>query len=240
MSYRLLAVTLCAATSASALTHNGTEYSGISSLSTTSALNNNASFLGMVASLTDDSYLTGVANVGILNSALDPGNGGSLEGNFTQSLLASSSPQTSGVAIFGPGFAEFWGSFEMQLRLADGSYTTAVTFDANTLSEIIGVTIPANTLYHNYSGFGTYVGPAQRVVWSQVALSTFGAISQDVTGIKITNFTPQFAELSFIGVYGSLGGGSSIPEPSTYGLIFGSMALAMVVARKRRLKKDSV
>lgn len=243
MRHSITLLTLIAsATSSYALTFQGTEYSGFNSLTTSTALNSNANYSQMVGALTDDNSQTGVANIGALtNYPTWTGNNGSLEGTFAKALLSNSSPSNSGIVFFGGSYSGFWGSFNVSLRLADGTYTNAVTFNQNTVTDT-GVSIPGNTIIHNIANFGTYITGVQPMTKANIALSAFGSISQDVVGARLTDMTSAWPDLTFIGVYGTLGSGNGggtppVPEASTYGIALGGLALAAAVVRRRKQAK---
>lgn len=240
MRYPLIAATLVATVSSQAYTYQGTEYSGFNSLSISTALNSgNANYSQMVAALTDDSALSGVANVGALtNHPSFTANNGTLEGTFAKALLSSSTPSTSGIAFFGGGYNGSWGSFKVELRLADGTYTKSVPYAAATFVDT-GVNIPGNNIFHNIANFGTYITGDQSMTKVTFSLTSFGSLyGQDVVGARITEMTSAFPDINFIGVFGTLGAGApSVPEASTYGFALGGLAIAAAVVRRRKSSK---
>lgn len=242
MRNRLSLIALLASTAAShALTFQGVEYSGFSSFSDTSAIDNrNAHASDIIAALSDDSYTTGIANLGSAEGAAynGAGTGGSLEGTFGKALVGGAQNSSSYVCFLGGGVTGYsWGSFSMKLRLADGSYTSAVTFNQNTMSST-GVTIPGTGIYYSSSLYGVTVPSNTVLNKASILISDFGTINQEIVGAKIYDLSSQWPDVTFIGITGTFAsGGGVVPEASTYGIALGGLALAGALIRRRRSSK---
>ena len=89
----------------------------------------------------------------------------------------------------------------------------------------------------NYYGpdNGVIPYPADGIVVAQYLSINLGALdtqSIGVKGVKFENFTFPRLDLNYVGITG----GAAIPEPSTYGMILGGLALAGAAIRRRSKK----
>ncbi len=66
-----------------------------------------------------------------------------------------------------------------------------------------------------------------------INLGALDTQSIGVKGVKFENFTGTRLDLNYIGI----GGGAAIPEPSTYGMILGGLALTGAAVRRRKISK---
>jgi hypothetical protein len=201
---------------------------GLTSITDASALNTTNQSVG-IAYLTDDDASTFVFNLGINLPSTS-----AIQGTFAGPLSASSTGiyfvcmSDNGNLVNGP-------SFDVQLQLAGGLTTIRSYGDANffvTPQQILTV-----STYNNSNGaFAASFAPTWNALYAylHIPFADFGVTNDQVIGIKLSNFTSQYPDFSFIGAGYA---GSPIPEPSTYGLILGGLALAGAAIRRRKSAK---
>jgi len=219
---------------------------GLSSLSDSSAINFGPNSSYGIAYLTDGDTSSFTTNLGE-EGASPVGNGGAIRGTFAGTL----SSQSTGVFIVGSALSAFFyshvprtlhGSFTVQLDLTSGltaaqSYSDAdFVITTQLISTVLG--------YSNTNGsFGTaQYTPTSNVryyySYLHIPYADFNITFDQVVGIKIGDMTSQFPDLSYIsaGYLGAYTPSPVVPEPSTYGLILGGLALAGAALRRRRTK----
>ncbi|MFN9112669.1 MAG: PEP-CTERM sorting domain-containing protein [Bacteroidota bacterium] len=203
---------------------------GITSLSDDSAVAPGANKSIGVSFLTDNSITTYNINLGV-----DAGASTHLQGTFGSGISSSA----TGIFIvgFGGPTRTYWGNFTVQLELQSG-LTTGYTYgDLN--SVILGYDIGSiGTIDTYWAGSTVIYNDGDRSSFKQayiyVPFSDFGVTAGSVTGIRISNIDTYWApDVSYIGA-GYAGSSPAIPEPSTYGLILGGLALVGAVIRRRR------
>jgi hypothetical protein len=198
---------------------------GLSSLTNSSGLYSGPNKSYGVTYLTDNDTTTFNFNLGIAD-------GGSIQGTFDGTIASSS----TGVYILGIGFegTTLNGSFLIQLNTLSGLTASRSYSDAN--FTVTNQSIGDVSGYQNFDGQAvTYQNIGGNYAYLYAPFSDFGISYNQVLGIKLSNFSPQYPDLSYIGI-GAVGNGGAIPEPSTYGLIgIGALGVAFI-ARRRKLK----
>ena len=196
---------------------------GISSLSDSSALFSGPNTSVGESFLTDNDISSFTLNIGAAS-------GSALQGSFAGSLNGAS----NGLFIvgFGGNTATFNGSFTIQLALAGGLTSGRTYGDADYVITSQGVGT-LDVYWDNGSVTLDNTGLSGfKYAYLYVPFSDFGVSRASVLGVRLSDFTPQNPEVSFIGA--GYSGAPPIPEPSTYGLILGGLALAGAAMRRKK------
>lgn len=227
-SLLLAALALGSATASAAINTqlNGFTFTnGLSTLTDTSALNSTNKATATTY-LTDNDILTFDTNIG--SSA-----GGSLQGTFAGSLDASA----TGVYIIGLSFGgnTLNGGFNVKLLTAGGLTSARSYGDA----DFISTTQTVGPFDYVQGLDGTVVpqvaqGNNAKFAYLYISFSEFSVTRDQVLGIQFSDFSAQYPDLSYISV--GYSGAPAVPEPSTYGLALGGLALAVVAFRRRASK----
>lgn len=197
------------------------------SLSDDSAVAAGADRATGVGYLTDDDATTFVFNAGLGSDAL-PISNAALEGDFNGPVSASATGLfiVSAMSVEGEVAS---GQFDVQLRLLTG-LTNAINLNENNFT-INWQFVSSGLVYQNFNGS---LEPASDFgfAYAYLPYSTLGiADGSGLLGVKLSNFSNTWLEVGYIGMgYFS----APVPEPSTYGLAIGSLALACAALRRRR------
>ena len=188
-----------------------------------------------ISYLTDNDTSTFAFNVGTLAPSA------SIEGNFNGPISSSA----TGIYIvciaadFGSGLETPSGpSFNVQLVLLAG-LSSAISYGSsdftNTSQEINSISVYSvgdGSVTTNLNLAVTFARP-HYYSYMPISFSDFSVSPDQVLGIRLRNFTAQYPDIGFIGA----GYTTPIPEPSTYGLILGGLALAGAATRRRKSAK---
>lgn len=196
------------------------------SLSDDSAVAAGADRATGVGYLTDDDATTFVFNAGLGSDAL-PISNAALEGDFNGPVSASATGLFIVSVMGGEGVSS--GQFDVQLRLLTG-LTNAINLNENNFT-INWQFVSSGLVYQNFNGS---LEPASDFgfAYAYLPYSALGiADGSGLLGVKLSNFSSTWLEVGYIGMgYFS----APVPEPSTYGLAIGSLALACAALRRRR------
>ena len=161
-----------------------------------------------IATLTDASVDTGVANLGIY--------GGVLIGNFGGGSYYHQSSADLVIVGAGPtSSTNQWGGFTVSLQLSDSSFTPGIVFPVGDNRVLDGGVNPNDLAYYqNYNGTAfAPLGGQTEYYYLPLDISAFDTGGLGVTGIELSQMTSQFPDLSYIGVTGP------VPEPGTLALV---------------------
>jgi hypothetical protein len=247
MRFSFALLTLAAASASAQSTYTTTNdgtlnlVAGLTTITEYSAANSNATAYDL-SLLTDSSWSsTGIFNIGVgfvqeLRTGTLAGNFGGgtyLDADYSIILIGNQAVNTS-------TNHPYWGEWDVQLLLSNGTYSNAIHFTSfNTVENTLS---PMALTYEYYNAVNdsrmTNTLPFNNPTsYLKLNISDFDVTNIGVTGIKISGFndTGVGPDLTYIGV---VSGGAPVPEPSTYGLALGGLALA-VVAMRRRASKSS-
>lgn len=210
---------------------------GLSSVTDAAAITsttNTANLATGIGYLTDNSVLTGVWNFGFNTTGL------TFQGTFGGTISSQAD------AIYFVGIAQSTGgtetatarngAFNLQLELTTGLTAARSYSDINYIVTSQEIT---NSLGVYFTGPGFVANPYNPgankffLAYLKVPFSDFGATYDKIVGVRVSNVAAYWPDIGYVGVGF---GGTAVPEPSTYGLALGGLALAGAVIRRRRSK----
>jgi len=210
---------------------------GLNSISDSSAIGSGTYASTAISYLTDSDTSTFAFNLGNTGS-------GSIQGNFSGAISSSATGIyiVSLAANYGGGpIVSYNGpSFSVQLVL-QSSLSSVRTYGNDNFVITSQKILPLSYV----SGGFFKAGIDPEVEWNSahyysylyIPFTEFSATYDQIVGINLGDFTAQYPDISFIGVGYAGGGAPPIPEPSTYGLILGGLALAGAALRRRHKSK---
>lgn len=204
---------------------------GLTNLSSSTAIGSTNQSVG-INFITDDTWLTGIANLGgaVDINNFQTANNGTLAGTFGGANYFSSSNQI--ILIGNYGGSSGWGSWSARLLLSNDTYTTAQNYtDANMVLNPT-VTIPASSsMFVNPNGATNSLPVALKTSYIILDISSFDTGNIGVKGIELLNMTTGFPDIQYIGVIGSAA--AAVPEPSSLALVAAGCG-ALVLRRRRK------
>jgi len=193
---------------------------GLASLSDTSAIYNGDFTQSGIDYLTDNDTTT-------YNFNLASADGGSILGAF------AGTPSASATGIFIISTSVDGGSYngDFNVQLDTGALSSTRIFGDQDFV-VISQTTGAINLYQNAFGTVETGGSGAYYAYYYAPFADFNVSRDQVSGVFLSGFTGPWLETSYVG----LGYFAPIPEPSTYGLMLGGLALAGAALRRRRTK----
>lgn len=219
-----LALGLASVQAANTVNFDGVTLEGLTTLTDTSAFNNfsEAAKTGAIAVLTDANWN---------NGGVDSMNGGPLVGEFGQTFSASGNYLylLSPGLITNTGHSNHIGTFTAALLLANDQLVSAGAYDDLSFT-VTAYAAPG--IYYGRDGINDMSSYGPVIQYVRIDLGLYDTQGVGVKGVKLDNFTGPWLDLNYVGITAA-----PIPEPSTYSLVFGGLALAGAAIRRRQLKK---
>ncbi len=207
-------------------TTNGTVelVAGLTNLTDTSAINNTTETINSL--ITDDSWSTGILNLGNAFNAPTVPNNGILAGDFGGDTFFAAS---NSIILIGFGQTGVnWGGWTVRLLLSDDTYSAPQSFtsvDATRNTNAVTASVVDGS-YQNLNGTFLSLG-ASVTAYQELDIAAFDTGDIGIKGIELSNMSNTFPDLNYIGV-------TAVPEPSTYALLALSAAgLGGYVLRRR-------
>lgn len=193
---------------------------GLTNLSSSTAINptNQATGIDLI---TDDSWSTGIANLGGGGVPID----GTLAGSFGGATYFAG---TSGIILIGAGGAELdWGSWTIRLLLANDTYSSPISFTDGAQVLNPSVLTAANSEFFMH---GNMFYPGATPTHYQVLnVAAFDPGNIGFKGIELSNLGTDYPDLNYIGVTGST---SPVPEPSASLSLLGLLGAGLLYRRR--------
>lgn len=228
---RILPLALLAAASlqaANTVTFNGVTLEGLTTITDASALGTFGAYQASgIATLTDASWQV---------DGVDSLKGGPLVGEFGATFASAGKSLyiISPGLIGGNGHSNHIGSFTVSLLLSNDQFVSAGTF--NDLSYTVTSFLVTGTYYGSLAQplvVPSAEAPEAYAQFIAIDLAQFDTQGLGVKGVKFDNFGSPWLDLNYVGITGT---SAPVPEPSTYGLALGGLALVGAVIRRRRSK----
>jgi len=206
---------------------------GLTTLTDYSAANSNATAENL-AFITDSSWSsTGVVNIGW--GAMPAFKNGALAGNFGGGTYHDANYSIIMIGMTGiENGVQFWGDWNVQLLLSNGTYSSAIRFTSfDVVDNSTSKLAPPFQFYNAPFNNVQTVQEQAPTGYLRLDISDFDLANIGVTGIKFSGFSDNSLglDLTYVGVVGAA---PPIPEPSTYGLALGGLALGIAALRRRR------